>query len=158
MGRDALHGCSNSDGCAQGDKQLDVSRGSCRRDSCHIIRCGECPSKLNEDVLGDRKVKPIRNNVTERIARRLTPSGTGAAGETRAEEEAQVRCRQRRDWGDFRSTYQQSFWGITGAGDLPYAQEGASVPPCAPGNGYRWYGGLEHISELEVAAAAWWPG
>src|SRR3954453_3731013 len=47
---------------------------------------------------------------TERIARRLTPSGTGAAGETRAEGEAQVRCRQRRDWGDFRSTYQQSFW------------------------------------------------
>src|SRR4051812_48770314 len=31
MGRNALHGRSNSHGCAQGNKQLDVSRGSCRR-------------------------------------------------------------------------------------------------------------------------------
>jgi hypothetical protein len=52
----------------------------------------------------------ISTSFTKRIARKLTPNGTGTSGRTRVAEEGQVRRHKHRVRDELRSTYQQSFW------------------------------------------------
>ncbi len=45
-------------------------------------------------------------DLSERIARKLTPNGTGVPGRARSAAEAQVRHDKRRAWSELGSTYQ----------------------------------------------------
>jgi hypothetical protein len=50
----------------------------------------------------------VRQALTNKIARKLTPNGTGMPGRTRSAAEAQVTHHKRRLWSELGSTYQQS--------------------------------------------------
>jgi len=63
------------------------------------------PCDAAEAPLGCDNMK----GVTERIARKLTQNGTGAAGRTRVAEGAQVRRQQRLDRNELKSACQKSF-------------------------------------------------
>src|SRR3954451_1922836 len=88
----------------------------------------------------------VSNRLTERIARKLTPNGTGTAERVHAAEVGQVRRQKRRDRDELRSNYQQSYWaaprGRPPAGVIRRsAAPGADVQQCLscwPVSGESW--------------------
>src|SRR3954465_3087256 len=79
--------CNTDDGhrnwnsCSQADKEMDVLAGSSGPNTCRIIRRCQGPSQLNEDVLGDRQLKPIRNDTVKDHRERCSRMRNGCGDE-----------------------------------------------------------------------------
>src|SRR3954451_25367756 len=79
--------CNTGDGhrnwnsCSQADEELDVLAGSSWPNTCRIIWRCQGPSQLNEDVLGNRQVKPIRNDAVKDRRESCSRMRNGCGGE-----------------------------------------------------------------------------
>src|SRR3954465_9110713 len=79
--------CNTGDGhrnwnsCSQADEKLDILASSSRPNTCRIIWRCQGSSQLNEDVLGDRQVKPIRNDAVKDRREGCSRMRNGRGGE-----------------------------------------------------------------------------